>query len=654
MKLKEKFILHSNVNKSPPKQEKSIDTFSLIYKKITPSFLKENPTIRQAANRKRRQFITIIKKYKKPEFVGLNNHMEDNEKKVISEINDLKEIIYDHYKEKDRQMNNYGKIKNVNNIFSKIYNKIRKEKNKFGTGTYLDYESFISISNKYISKNMKVPKLSLDHNIFSGNPLLLEGSDLENYIIYNLGNKDKSIQFLNKVDDLIKRKKMGNFKVSAQEMENLESFRKIEKTKGYIPPIIEINKLKNDIKSTRSSCKDLDVFDDFFDSLKTRKKAIEKYSLYRTKSSKNLFSNQSKNYIINSYNNLDNNYNSINNSNANIKNRRRYSLISQYKKLALNNSDITASTAINLSRNPSSLETFRDLNFNSNGNNTLSRRHKPKKITLVPIKSRFLFSTKNIELHKINKNFSQKNINSRNNLKLVQQKSSLLNSPKVKRLENPRRYKTNKLTLNELSKKVNMFELSEGNKNLTHYSSENDDLLQINKEFKNITDIRENKRKLIFKSKTKFYGKNLNLDDGKEEINIKGRDLKANINKLKDKKEKEKKVNEVENLYEIAKSEEINFKDKKKEIENYAISKGKDLNNILNKKDTYFNIYRLKKKALEKNFILEKLILRRGSKIKLPCSKKEKLYLEKNKSFLDEIINQEKKIKEILIQNKYQ
>ena len=229
---------------------------------------------------------------------------------------------------------------------------------------------------------MKVPKLSLDHNIFSGNPLLLEGSDLENYIIYNLGNKDKSMQFLNKVDDLIKRKKMGNFKVSAQELENLESFRNIEKTKGYIPPIIEINKLKNDIRSTRSSCKDLDIFNDFFDSLKTRKKVIEKYAFYRTKSSKNLFNNKSKNYIINSYINLDNNNNSINNSNVNIKNRRRYSVFSQYKKLALNNSDITVSTAINLSRNPSSLETFRELNFNSNGNNTLSRRHKPKKIIL--------------------------------------------------------------------------------------------------------------------------------------------------------------------------------------------------------------------------------------------------------------------------------
>ena len=645
MKLKEKFILHSNVNKAPPKQEKSIDTFSLIYEKIPSSFLKKNPTIRQASNRKRRPFITIIKKYKKPEFVGSNSHMEDKEKKVISEINDLKEIIYDHYKEKDRQMNNYDRIKNENSIFSKIYNKIRKEKNKFGTGTYLDYEPFISLSNKYISKNIKVPKFSLDHNIFSGNPLLLEGSDLENYIIYNLGNKDKSIQFLNKIDDLLNRKKIGNFKVSAQEMENWENFRKIEKTKGYIPPKIEINKLKNDIKSTRSSCKDLETFDDFFDSLKTRKKTIEKYSLYKTKSSRNLFNSISKNYNINSYNNLDYNNSSTNNSNANNKNRRRNSLIFQYKKLALNNSDITPTTAINISRNPSSLETFRELNFQSIGNNTLSRQHKSKKITLSPIKSPFLFSSKNIEIHKIHKKFSHKNIISRNSSKLVQQKSSLLNSPKIKRLEIPRRYKTNKITLHELRKKEDMSELNEEDKNLAHYG-ENDDLLQINKE------IKKRKRKIKFKSVV--FGKNLYLDNSIEEINIKGREKKPNINILKDKKEKEKKINEVENLFEIAKNEDINFKDKKKEIESYAISKGKDLNKILSKKDTYFNIYRLKKKALEKNFIIEKLILRRGSKIKLPCSKKEKIYLEKNKSFLDEIINQEKKIKEIMIENKYQ
>ena len=654
MKLKEKFILYSNINKPPPKQEKSTDVFSLILGKIPSTYLKENPTVGLAANRKRKPFMTIIKKYKKPEFVGLSKQMEENEKKVILEINDLKEIIYEHYKQKDNQMNNYGRLKNENKNFAKIYNKIRKEKNKFSTGTYLDYEPFINISNKYISKHMKVPNLSLDHNIFSGNPLILEGSELEDYIIYNLGNKDKSIKFLNKIGDLLNKKKMGNFDMSPREMEKLDDFRKNEKEKGYIPPKVEIKKLKKDIRSTRSSFQDLDGFDNFFDSLKTRKKIIEKFSLLKNRSSGNLFNNISNNNIVNSNNNIDNIYNSVNNSKANINNKINYSHYSKYQSLALNNSDITATTGINFSRNPSSLETFREFNFHSNANDSLSRGHKTKKIKLSPITSPFLFSSKNIELHK---KVSDKNINTRNNLKLILQKNFLLNSPKdkispkIKKFEIPRKNITNRLNLNELNKKGNISILSEGDKNLTHFS-ETDDLLQINKEIENINNHLENISNLKFKNEIKDYNRNLYLDKDIKEINIKGKE--PNINEVKVEKVKEKKINEIENLFEIAKSDEVNLKDKKKEIENYAISKGKNLKYLLNKKDTYFSIYRLKKKALEKNIILEELILRRGSKKWLPNSKKEKIFLSKNKSFLDGIINQEKKIKEIIIENKFQ
>ncbi len=650
MKLKEKFILHSNINKPPPKQEKSIDNFSLIFGKIPSKYLKENPIVGIAANRKRKPLMTIINKYKKPEFVGLNKQMEDNEKKVVSEINNLKEIIYDHYKEKDMEMNNYGRIKHENIKFSKIYNKIRKEKMKFSTGTYLDYEPFINISNKYISKHMKVPNLSLDHNIFSGNPLILEGSELEDYIKYNLRKKDKSIKFLNKIDDLLNKKKMGSFIESPQEMENLEDDRKNEKEKGYIPPKIEINKLKNDIKSTRSSFKDLDGFDNYFDSLKKRKKIIEKFSLLKNKSSGNLFNNISNNNIDNSNNNLDNIYNNANKSNVNIKNRRNYSHYSKYQNLAINNSDITDTTYINFSRNPSSLETFRDLNFLSNVNDSLyrPRQHESKKIKLSPINSPFLFSSKNSELHK---KFSDKSLHSRNNLKLILQKGFLLNSSKIKKHEIPRGDKINKLNLNELNKKENISILSDGDKDITNFS-EIDDFFQINKEFENINKRLENNNSQKFKSEIKDYTKHLDLDNDIKEIKIKGKEKEPNFNRLKD--EKEIKINQLENLFEITKNEGLNLKDKKKEIENYAISKGKDLNNLLNKKDTYFSIYRLKKKALEKNIFIEELILRKGSKIKLPYSKKEKIFLAKNKNFLDGIINQEKKIKEIIIENKIQ
>ena len=445
---------------------------------------------------------------------------------------------------------------------------------------------------------------------------------------------------------------MGKFIMSPQEMENLVIFRKNEKEKGYIPPKIEINKLKNDIRSTRSSFKDLDGFDNYFDSLKTRKKIIEKFSLLKNKSSGNLLNNISNNNIVNNNNNLDNIYNSINNSNNNIIKGRKYSHYSNYKDLALNNSDITDTTSINLSRNLSNIEIFREFNFHSNINDPLFSRHKTKKIKLSPIKSPFLFSLKNIELHQ---KCSDKNIKNKNNLKLVLQKNFLLNSPKNKKLDIPRRNKINRLNLHELNKKENIAILSEGDKNLTH-SSETEELVQINKEIGNINSRLENNNNLKFKSEIKDYDRNLDLDNDTEEINFKGKEKQSNNNEVKEEKEKEKekKINEVENLFEIAKNEGINLKDKKKEIEIYAISKGKDLNNLLNKKDTYFSIYRLKKKELEKNVILEELILRKGSKIKFPHSKKEKIFLAKNKSFLDGIVNQEKKIKEIIIENNFQ
>ena len=658
MKLKEKFILYSNLNKAPPKPEKSIDNFSLIYEKIPSSFFKENPTIGLTSNRKKRPFITIIKKYKKPEFIELSKQMEENEKKIISEINGLKEAIYEHYKEKDKQTNNYGRIKNENYQFSNIYNKIRKEKNKFNTGTYLDYKPFINISNKYISKKMKIPNLSLDHNIFAGNPLILEGSELEDYIIYNLGNTDKSIKFLNKIDDLLNRKKMGNFNLSIQEMENFEKIINNEKSKGYIPPKIEINKLKKDIRSTRNSCKDLKSFDNFFQALNKRKKIVEKFYFPKNKSAGNILNNLSNNNIENSNNNLDsNNNNSINNSNVNLKKGRNNSYFSKYKNLALNNSDITATTSINISRKPSNVGTFREFNFHRNISSSLSRQPKSKKIRLSPISSPFLFSAKNIGINK-NK-ILDKNIKTKYNLKLILNKKIHFNSPKdkispiIKKLEIPKIKGLNKLNLHDISKKENISILSEEDNHMTIYS-EIDDLWKINKEIGNINIHEENKTSLNFKSEIND-NKNLNLGSDPEEIKINTiEEEEPNNIELKEGKEKEKNINEVENLFEIAKREGIKLKDNKKEIENYALSKGKNLKNLLNKKDTYFSIYRLKQKALERNLVLEELMFRKGNKIKLPFTKKEKIFLEKNKSFLDEINNQEKKIKEIIIEDKFQ
>ena len=57
-------------------------------------------------------------------------------------------MIYKFNKDKDEQAKNISEIKEDNNIFPKIYKKIRSDKNKFKTSTYLDYTTFLNICRK--------------------------------------------------------------------------------------------------------------------------------------------------------------------------------------------------------------------------------------------------------------------------------------------------------------------------------------------------------------------------------------------------------------------------------------------------------------------------------------------------------------------------
>ena len=181
--------------------------------------------------------------------------MSESDVKMFTKINDMKDLVYEIDNEEDDEENEV--IAEENERFSKNYKKLKKDKNKFNRGTYLDYEPFLNISSKYVAKNMKVPNLSEDHNLFDANPLILQGSELENYIVYNLGDKTKGVNFLNRLDEYLEKKLSGDTKMSIKGMERLEKLRREEKPKGYIPPDVEITMLKNDISKSESSYKNL-------------------------------------------------------------------------------------------------------------------------------------------------------------------------------------------------------------------------------------------------------------------------------------------------------------------------------------------------------------------------------------------------------------
>ncbi len=293
---KDKFSVYNNMNKTPQKPkiiEKYGENMRLIFDRIPKEVLREMPVIEQSKNLKRKPYINGICKSKRPEKNRLDKKMNEQEKKILSEINNFKEIFYNYNKEQDDQMDNFEKIQNENNKFSKIYKKIQKDKNKFNTGTYLDYKPFINISSRYLSRNMKVPNLSIEHSIFSGNPLILSGSDLQDFIIYNLGNKKKAMSFLKKVDDIVNRKKTGS-DLTYEEKEHLANIISQEKPKGYIPPRILIPRLKKDITASNITYNNLIGIEKFFTKSENKNRRIADYLSsykYNHRSCDNIFNN---------------------------------------------------------------------------------------------------------------------------------------------------------------------------------------------------------------------------------------------------------------------------------------------------------------------------------------------------------------------------
>ena len=190
--------------KSSSKQKRTKNNLKNFLKKIPPEILDEMPEIKDAFDPGQKPDISIIKKGEKPEYIRLNKQMNFSDIKLFTKINEMKDLVYEINNEDYKEdLNNISK---ENELFEKNYKKIKKEKNKFHRGTYLDFEPFLYISSRYVANKMKVPNLSDDHNLFSGNPLILQGSELNDFIIYNFGERNKGIKFLKKMNKFVKNK----------------------------------------------------------------------------------------------------------------------------------------------------------------------------------------------------------------------------------------------------------------------------------------------------------------------------------------------------------------------------------------------------------------------------------------------------------------
>ena len=230
--------------------EKSKDKLHRIYERIPIKVLKEKPEIEQLVFPEPMIIYDVINKIKKPEKLIIPKGISEVKEKKLKSLEEFKEILY-QFNQKKTDDENIENIKIENKIFCNNYEKLLKEKNKYKTGTYVDQEYLFIIANRYAQKGIKIPEISKEKNIFKSNPLILNGSELEYYFLYNLGDKYKSSKFLNKVEDLVDRKLTGNFILTDEEAKRLEFLQKNEKPKGFIPYEQLIPKLKNDIMKTQ-------------------------------------------------------------------------------------------------------------------------------------------------------------------------------------------------------------------------------------------------------------------------------------------------------------------------------------------------------------------------------------------------------------------
>ncbi len=712
MKLRRDFILFSNPNKPPPKFKNDNEEANRVFEKIPAQTLQEMPQIRKAFRPEKKPYINGIKKDLRPEHIRIEKQMSESDVKIFTKINDMKDLVYEIDNGEDDEENEA--IAEENRKFSKNYKKLKKDKNKFNRGTYLDYEPFLNISSQYVAKNMKVPNLSEDHNLFSANPLILQGSELENYIVYNLGDKTKGVNFLNRLDEYLEKKLSGDTKVSIKEMERLEKLKKEEKPKGYIPPEVEITMLKNDISNCEKSYKNLVDLEEFF---KPKKKNFRSFTLKKNKSSLSVFNNSldrsptkifgrkiSENVLQNnslvtattsigvtrkSSPKVDNKNNLFNLNNLGMNLPKEY----QFKLPKLETPIKSPSSIFNNSKNYVNTNKLkiRKISFNSNMKlepNSLSRNNE-----LSPI-----FNSMHNNIKEINNRFKKEE----NNNKMYQLlKLSRKNSKsEINKKENENMTTESELDdINELNKQIgnnNFHKLSinkdeeikekeendESTKNQNNIENKNEKKEEENKE--NNNDDNKNKKERLSNYGNKKPKKAkieklriINKENAKNKKSHKSNSIinlvMPKINSHKDinnqEKEKENKscdaikvdpneirYRKIENLFNVIKEKSYNEikKDTKRDIESYLGSRGKNVKKMLSTKGTYYAFHNLMKKSKDRNIILEEYMIRNRFNVKEPLTTKQKIILDKNSGFVKEIIKQESKFNEILYKGEKQ
>ena len=678
MKDKPNFILYSNINKpvSRPKiSEKYGNNLCLLFD--------NNQMMRSSSQDKvlipnKKIMFNIIGKSKRPKYNKIENNMSEDQKKIISHINDFKREFYEYNQDKERNLKDFHNIKEHNDDFLKKYKQILHEKFKFGTGTYLDHECLIEIANKYSAMNIKIPSVSVDHNMFSTNPLIIDGQELDDYFKFNLGDKKKAVKFLNKVKDLVNRKQTGNYEWSEDEMKAFDYKCKHEKPKGYIKPKILIPQLKEQIEKSKYTINQLDNFDQFFNDINKERDKFSKLinnnnnrldspnsffnKIYENKIDPNKHISFIKNsYKINYHNNKINKSristaiydsyrgSSINNSSNNIFSYNNSNLLNEEKSNQLLKFPLYSAkyrnSSINIShmKNEISISSSKNsiiFDENSNLNNRLdlqkkfleAKRKKPKSSGLFLNSEEKIKNIKKQPLIKFNGISSTVEPKKIEILPINRKKTSASLSSICKRRS------SNNINDSDSDELIFNKESENETKNINNISSkedlnkENDDKTEINK---NNDEIKKNDDNII-SGDEKNHNSNNDSNATKKESNI-----------------IEKTDRELEKIFNRAKAEDgYKLQKNKSDIEKYLKNKGIDIGKKITKKEAFKSVSLIKNVAVSRNYPSEEYKIRNWDFQKIAgFTKSQQDILKKNDLYNKIILDHDMKLKKILCES---
>ena len=599
MKDKPPFILFTNLNKSlnskianPIKYKKDM---SQIYSRIPEDVLENSEELKKIVFKERKPVYDVINLYNKPKEIEITHDMSDQTQKNLENINSFREDLYEFNQEESKLLGNFSRIKKENEIFGNQYHNMQRLKYRFKSGTYLDHDYLIPIASKYFAKGIKVPKIYTGKSVFSGNPLILSGSELEDFIVYNLGDRKKGTQFLERLEDLLEKKEHGIY-IPPEKKE------KPEDLKGYVPPELLIPQLQNEVQMSKDTIKDLNSLENFF---KDKKSLSDKSEKEKSKISikKNL-------PMIKRFNNR-NKLNLSNNNSINLSNIEPLSPLSQ-KDSPINNK-FNSNENSSLSTDKSTLFIFSKLPQSGRKKdrisviNDLYSEQSKRKSNLPNI---------NYLLRNLKGRFS--NINIKNNIRPSLQNNSADASNKI--------HSRNTLLLNKYTRDKKIEEKTNSDE------SEKSDLELI----KELNTKQKNKLKRTSQLK-------LNLSDNNDSLKEKEK-AKKKLKKLKFKKQKDdKSLIKTEKMFNLALNEK-DFDNNKNDIIKFLKKRGYNTSRRVNNQELFKNMDRVEK-GMQKSILQDEIRIR-GELV----NTKYKNLLEKNNTLSKQIEENTFKYKKMIMQ----